>query len=142
MQFIGLHSFSSTSIFVHLPYIFKWNDSLMVFSVILLKRWGEFTEKVKISMLMALCVDHRRLVHLSVLSLKTFIHLICIYHEKDKTFTSWWDVFSPYWRREIVIWFNAFRNNKGLQSVVMLFFCFWFAWSRAKELKVSLCKVP
>lgn len=28
-----------------------------------------------------------------VLSLKTYIHLICIYHEKDKTFISWWEGF-------------------------------------------------
>lgn len=61
MQLIGLYSFSSTSIFVHLPYIFKWNGSLMVFSIILLKRWGDFTEKVKTAMLTALSIEHKKI---------------------------------------------------------------------------------
>lgn len=44
-------------------------------------------------MLTALSIEHKRLVHLSVISLTAFIHLI--YHENDKTFTSWWEGFFP-----------------------------------------------
>ena len=143
MQLISLYRFSSASICVHLLYIFKWNGSVMVFSMILLKMWGDFTEKVKIAMLMALSIECKRSVHLSVLSLKIFIHLISIYHEKGSSFTSWWEiVFPPHWRRGIVVWFNTFRNHKSLQSVVVLVFCFWFAWSRVKELKGNSFKAP
>lgn len=84
MQLIGLYSFSSTPIFVHLLCM-KW----LIDNVS-----NDFAEKANIALLMSLIIEHKRPAHLSILSLKTCIHVRCIYHKKDKTFTSWPEDFS------------------------------------------------
>lgn len=66
LQLIGLYSFSSTFVFLHLLYVFKWNGFTNgVFN--------EFTEKMKIVTLTVLSIEYKSLVHLSFLWEHLFI---------------------------------------------------------------------